>query len=163
MPKLLINSKEGLYRVRGQVTAEELVSMASSVLQERLSPEQAIQDPKHAASFLQLALAHETNEYFAALFLNSQHGVLRFERLFAGTINSVSVHPRVVVQRALACNAAAVIFAHNHPSNDCEPSSADRLITQKLTQALELFDVRVLDHFVVSRNDCVSMAARGLL
>ena len=89
--------------------------------------------------------------------------MLRFETLFNGTIDSSAVYPRVVVQRALDCNAAAVIFAHNHPSGCCEPSQADRAITTRLKDALALIDVRVLDHFVVSRSEWVSLAQRGWL
>ena len=113
--------------------------------------------------FLQLALAQEKNEVFAAIFLNNKHKVLGFETLFNGTIDSSAVYPRVVVQRALDCNAAAIIFAHNHPSGCSEPSTADRQITKRLKDALALIDVRVLDHFVVSRSGYVSLAERGWL
>ena len=116
----------------------------------------------HLAQFLQLALAQEKNEVFSAIFLNNKHKVLSFEPLFTGTIDGAAVYPRVVVQQALACNAAAVIFAHNHPSGCCEPSRADQQITKRLTDALALIDVRVLDHFVVSRSEWVSLAERGM-
>ena len=89
--------------------------------------------------------------------------MLSFEPLFTGTIDGAAVYPRVVVQRALACNAAAVIFAHNHPSGCCEPSRADQQITKRLSDALALIDVRVLDHFVVSRSEWVSLAERGMV
>lgn len=159
----LIRCDSGLYRVRGPVSASELVSLAATVLGEKVLPEERLNDPRQASRFLQLMLANEENEHFAALFLTGKHQVLHFERLFSGTIDSVAVYPRVVVQKALACNAAAVIFAHNHPSNHCDPSDSDRRITRQLTKALALVDVRVLDHFVVSRTDIVSMAERGWL
>ena len=89
--------------------------------------------------------------------------MLSFEPLFNGTIDGAAVYPRVVVQQALACNAAAVIFAHNHPSGCCEPSRADQQITKRLSDALALIDVRVLDHFVVSRSEWVSLAERGMV
>ena len=101
-------------------------------------------------------------EVFACLFLDNRHRVIQFEELFRGTIDSASVHPREVVRRCLFHNAAAVIFAHNHPSGIAEPSQSDERITQKLKDALQLIDVRVLDHFVVG-DTVVSFAERGLL
>ena len=110
--------------------------------------------------FVQLALAQEKNEHFTALLLNTQHQLIRLETLFIGTVDGASVYPRVVVQKALEYNAGAVTFAHNHPSGECEPSTADRQITRRLIDALALIDVRVLDHFVVSRTKHVSFAER---
>jgi DNA repair protein RadC len=118
---------------------------------------------ENTARFLHLALANELNEHFSALFLNSSNQVLAFEHLFHGTINSTEVHPRVVVQRALAHNAAAVIVAHNHPSNNPEPSKADILITQQLKDILAILNITLLDHFIVTRNNCVSLSERGLM
>lgn len=163
MPFPLIRCRSGLYRIRGAVSAEALATIAARVLQESVLPGEKITEPHQASRFLQLKLAHQEREHFAALFLDNQHRVLRFEQLFLGTINEVSVYPRVVVQSALACNAAAVIFAHNHPSNSSEPSASDRRITAKLLSALSLIDVRVLDHFVVTRTEVVSMAELGLI
>lgn len=161
--KTLVRCRSGLYRIRGQVTAEALADIAATALMESVVAEHKVTEAKQAARLLQLLLAHEENEHFAALFLDNQHHVLRFERLFSGTIDSVNVYPRVVVQKALACNAAAVIFAHNHPSNSGEPSASDRRITAKLLSALSLIDVRVLDHFVVTRTEAISMAELGLI
>ena len=98
-----------------------------------------------------------------ALFLDSQHRLLAAEELFRGTLAQTSVYPREVVKSALAHNAAAVIFAHNHPSGVAEPSRADELLTQALRQALSLVDIRTLDHFVVAGAQVVSFAERGLL
>jgi len=98
---------------------------------------------------------------FAALFLDTRHRTLAFEELFQGTVDGAEVHPREVVRRALAHNAAAVIIGHNHPSGCPEPSAADRSITSRLKQALALVDVRLLDHFVVGDGAPVSLAARG--
>ena len=102
-------------------------------------------------------------EVFGCLFLDNQHRVIDVGELFQGTIDGASVHPRVVVQQALALNAAAIVFFHNHPSGVAEPSHADEAITKRLKDALALVDIRVLDHFVVTAGECVSFAERGLL
>jgi DNA repair protein RadC len=103
------------------------------------------------------------HEVFGAIFLDTQHSILSFDLLFRGTIDSSSVHPREVVKQALRYNAAAVIFAHNHPSGVAEPSRADEMITRRLVEALAMIDVRVLDHFVVGGTEVVSFAERGLM
>jgi DNA repair protein RadC len=100
---------------------------------------------------------------FVALFLDSQHRVLRADELFRGTLSQTSVYPREVVKAALAANAAAVIFAHNHPSGVAQPSQADELLTRSLKEALALVDVKVLDHFIVAGHQALSFAERGLL
>ena len=158
-----VKNEQGLYHVQGCVKPEEIVSTAATILLDELTNREALTSPTDVAQFLQMALAQKKNEVFAAIFLNNKHKVLSFETLFTGTIDGAAVYPRVVVQQALACNAAAVIFAHNHPSGCCEPSQADRTITTRLKDALALIDVRVLDHFVVSRSEWVSLAQRGWL
>jgi len=158
-----VKNEQGLYHVQGCVKPEEIVSTAATILLDELTGRETLTTPTDVALFLQMALAQEKNEVFAAIFLNNKHKVLSFELLFNGTIDGAAVYPRVVVQQALACNAAAVIFAHNHPSGCCEPSQADRTITTRLKDALALIDVRVLDHFVVSRSEWVSLAQRGWL
>ena len=156
-----IKNDQGLYRVRGYVSSEALVQIAADILLENLAGQENLTRPEDAARFLQLSLAKEKNEQFGVLFLNNKHQVISFERMFNGTIDGAAVYPRVVVQRALEHNAAAVIFCHNHPSGCAEPSAADRSITRRLTDALGLVDVRVLDHFVVSQTNWVSLAERG--
>jgi DNA repair protein RadC len=106
------------------------------------------------------ALPHEV---FVALFLDAQNRVIAVEELFRGTLTQTSVYPREIVKSALARNAAAVIFAHNHPSGAAQPSQADELLTRNLKEALALVDVKVLDHFIVAGNQAVSFAERGLL
>jgi DNA repair protein RadC len=113
--------------------------------------------------YLQQKLGGRTSEVFAALFLDSQHRLLRYQELFYGTIDSASVYPREVVRMVLTVNAAAVIFVHNHPSGIAEPSRSDVELTERLIRALQYLDVRVLDHMVVAANDVVSMAERGLM
>ena len=123
----------------------------------------ALTSPTLVRRFLTSQLRHLPHEAFAALFLDTQHRVIRFETLSKGTLDSASVYPREVSRRALALNAGALIFAHNHPSGVAEPSDADRRITQRLSDALGLFDIRVLDHFVVGDGEVVSFAERGWL
>ena len=108
-------------------------------------------------------LAHEDREVFGLILLDSQHGVLGFEILFYGTIDSASVYPREIVKCVLNANAAAVILTHNHPSGRPEPSTADAALTKRLQIALETIEVRVLDHLVIGGADSVSFAERGLL
>lgn len=119
--------------------------------------------PAETRAFLCARLRGYPFEVFACLFLDNRHRVIRYEELFRGTIDGASVHPREVVRRALGHNAAAVIFAHNHPSGAAEPSQADRAITRRLHEALALIDVRVLDHLVVGHGESTSFAERGLL
>ncbi|SBV37591.1 conserved hypothetical protein [uncultured Stenotrophomonas sp.] len=123
----------------------------------------ALTDPAAAGRYFAQRLRPRSHEVFAALFLDTRHRALAFEELFTGTIDSAEIHPREVVRRALAHNAAAVIVGHNHPSGNPEPSAADRTITARLREALALVQVRLLDHFVVGDGLPVSLAARGWL
>jgi len=120
-------------------------------------------NPQATRDFLHMRLRDLPHEVFCCLFLDNRHRVLAFEELFRGTIDGANVHAREVVKRALAHNAAALIIAHNHPSGVAEPSQADEMITRKLKSALELIDIRLLDHLVVGDSHCESFAERGLL
>jgi len=122
-----------------------------------------LSSPKATRRFLQHHLGGHTREVFSCLFLDSQHRVLRCEDLFLGTLDGAAVYPREVAVRALQYHAAAVIFAHNHPSGVAEPSSADRRITERLCAALALLDIRVLDHIIIGRGREYSFAEQGLL
>ncbi|NII10594.1 DNA repair protein RadC [Oleiagrimonas sp. C23AA] len=139
------------------------LELARRTLAEPLQRGPGLGGPADSAAFLKAQLQHRPYEVFTCLYLDNRHRVLAFEELFRGTIDSASVHPREVVRACLAHNAAAVIFAHNHPSGVAEPSAADRDITQTLRRALELVGVRVLDHLVVGAAAPVSMAERGLI
>ena len=142
---------------------ESLIALALVLLQDRHRPGDLLESPAQTRSFLRLRLANHTAEAFGCVFLDSAHRVLEVKELFHGTIDGAAVYPRVVVQQALALNAAAILFYHNHPSGVAEPSKADERITERLRSALALIDVRVLDHIVVSAVDAVSFAERGLL
>ena len=136
--------------------------MARRHLLENVQRGDALCSPQETRHYLAAELRAFNHEVFACLFLDNRNRVLSFEKLFYGTIDGASVHPREVVRRAIANNAAAVIFAHNHPSGVAEPSSADRQITQRLKDALALIDVRVLDHMIIG-DEVVSFAERGLI
>ncbi len=140
-----------------------LVQEALDLLAIRASEANMLSSPDAVRDYLRLLLADRTHEVFCAVFLDAQHGVLAVAEMFRGTLTQTSVYPREVVVEALARNAAAVILAHNHPSGNTEPSPADLAITQVLKQALALVDVRVLDHFVITRRGLVSFAERGLI
>ncbi|WP_413793206.1 MULTISPECIES: RadC family protein [unclassified Pseudomonas] len=135
--------------------------MSRRHLAERTREKTPLESPLAVREYLKSMLRHEPHEVFGCLFLNSKHQVLTFEALFRGSIDSASVHPRQVVKRALAHNAAALILCHNHPSGNTEPSQADRVLTERLQEALELIDVRVLDHFIVGDGEPLSMAECG--
>ena len=113
--------------------------------------------------YLRLALGARAHEVFVVLFLDAQHRVLSDAELFRGSLTQTSVYPREVVKAALAANAAAVIFAHNHPSGVAQPSQADELLTRQLKEALALVEIKVLDHFIVAGSQTLSFAERGLL
>lgn len=123
----------------------------------------ALDTPDCVKDYLLLHLAPEHNEKFWCMYLDNRHRVIQHGTMFHGTVDSASVYPRVIVKEALNCNASAVIFAHNHPSGVAEPSQADIEITRKLTVALKLVDIRVLDHIVVGTETSVSFAERGLI
>ncbi len=142
---------------------QAVMELAKRHLGEKLQRETVLTSPQAVSDFLKSQLLHRSREVFVTLFLDAQHRLIACEELFQGTIDSASVYPREVVKRALQLNAAAVIFAHNHPSGVAEPSESDRQITQQLKSALLLVDIRVLDHLVVAAGDTVSMAERGMV
>ena len=133
------------------------------VLLERSRVASALTSPGSVRDYLRLSLASREHEVFVCIWLDAQHRVLEADELFRGTLTQTSVYPREVVKKALRVNAAAVIFAHNHPSGVAQPSQADELLTRNLKEALLLVEVRVLDHFIVAGSQAISFAERGLL
>ena len=142
---------------------DRLIQRAIKVLDGRIRNSDALSSPGAVRTFLRLKLAGLQHEVFYVIFLDAQNRVIQVEELFRGTLTQTSVYPREVVKAALRCNAAGVLFAHNHPSGVSEPSHADELLTSSLKAALALVDVRVLDHFVVGGAGVLSFAERGLL
>lgn len=142
---------------------QAVLEMARRYFVEEINRGDALTSPESTRTYLSAQLRGYSYEVFACLFLDNQHRIIEFEELFRGTIDSASVYPREVVKRVLFHNAAAVIFAHNHPSGINEPSTADRHITEKLKQALSLFDIRLLDHFIIGDGCPYSFAEHGLV
>ncbi len=157
---LYIQDDNGVYL---EATTDEVVQGARRKLRRKFRKGKAIRSPKDTEDFLIAELATEPNEIFCCLYLDNRHRVIKFDRAFHGTIDGTSVYPRVIVARALTLNAAALVLAHQHPSGVAEPSQADERITQRLKAALELVDVRVLDHIIIGGDTSVSLASRGLL
>lgn len=150
----------GLARASRLCAALEL---ATRHLAMRMEEPGALTDPRVAGDYFRARLRDRQREVFVCLFMDTRHRPIAIEELFHGTLDRSEVHPREVVKRALAHNAAAVMLAHNHPSGVSEPSNADRHITQMLAQSLALVDIRVLDHLVIGEGEPVSFAARGWL
>jgi len=140
-----------------------VLEMARRGLQERLAESDALSSPAAVRDFLRLLLHGRQEEIFVVIFVDAQNRVIATEELFRGTLTQTSVYPREVVKRALHFNAAAVIFSHNHPSGNAEPSRADETLTEVLRRALALIEVKVLDHFIVAGSTTMSFAERGLL
>ena len=142
---------------------QAVLEMARRHTFEELERGDVLTSPEATRAYLSGRLRHYPYEVFACLFLDNQHHIIEFEELFKGTIDGASVYPREVARKALEHNAAAIIFAHNHPSGISEPSQADKSITHKLQQALGLLDIRVLDHFIIGDGIPYSFAEHGLL
>jgi DNA repair protein RadC len=140
---------------------QAVLEMGRRHLAATIARESALESPQAVRDFLKAKLRHEPHEVFACLFMDTKHRVLAFEVLFYGTIDGASVYPRQVVKRALAHNAAALILTHNHPSGVSEPSQADKILTERLKEALALIDVRILDHFIVGDGEPLSMVEHG--
>jgi DNA repair protein RadC len=140
---------------------QAVLEMGRRHLRETLERGDALTSPAATRAYLSSRLREYPNEVFACLFLDNRHRVIEYEELFRGTIDGASVHPREVVRRALSHNAAALILAHNHPSGVAEPSEADRRITRRIREALELVDIRVLDHIIVGDGTLTSLAELG--
>ena len=168
LSSLFASDLERLLHVRGlglakAVQLQAVIELARRALEEDLKPGVNLNSPKAVRDFLRLTLLRQDKEVFLGIFLDAQNRVLATEPLSEGTLTQTSVFPREIVKRALYFNAAALIFAHNHPSGLAEPSRADEILTQALKRALDLIDVKVLDHFIVGGSTTMSFAERGLL
>jgi len=154
--------RDGYGRVQ-PATAGQILEAARQIIEQQLQRGTTFSAPRVAHDFLRSKLCGLDHEVFAVVFLDNQHRLIAYEAMFRGTINQAAVYPREVVKAVLARNAVAVILAHNHPSGSPEPSEADKLLTQRLREALALVEVRVLDHIIVAGNVTASFAERGLL
>ena len=157
-----------LSRVKGLGPAkraqfEAAIELARRSIEEGLKEKTVLTSPGAVRDYLKLALGSRQHEVFVCIWLDAQHRVIACDETFRGTLTQTSVYPREVVKGALSKNAAAVIFAHNHPSGAAQPSQADELLTRNLKDALALVDIKVLDHFIVAGAQAISFAERGLL
>ncbi|MBW0147713.1 RadC family protein [Marinobacter arenosus] len=165
---LMTASRTQFCGVKGLGTAkyaqvQAAMEMARRVMDEPLRQGDPLRSPEDTRRFLASRLSAYPHEVFAGLFLDNRHRIIQYRELFRGTIDGAAVYPREVVRQALDDNAAAVIFAHNHPSGVAEPSQADIALTRRLKEALGLVDIRVLDHMVVGHGEVISLAERGLM
>jgi DNA repair protein RadC len=160
-----VKSSSNTYDTSTDLESEnQLINEAKHLLYQRLTTRnQVLSSPRAVRDYLCFQLSQRQQEVFCCLFLDSQHRLIEFQEMFYGTIDACSVYPREVGKAALAVNAAAVAFAHNHPSGVAEPSQSDQNITKRLKAALGLVDILVLDHFVIGDAEMVSFAERGWL
>jgi len=142
---------------------DRIILRALKILEERIRIGGSLTSPGAVRDYLRLLLHDREHEVFVCLWLDAQHRLIATEEIFRGTLTQTSVYPREIVKAALRQNAAAVIFAHNHPSGVAQPSQADELLTRNLRDALELVEIKVLDHFIVAGAHAISFAERGLL
>lgn len=142
---------------------QEAINVALDAIRQTLTNGDVMDSPTDVENYLKLKLAGEPEEWFAVMFLTNQHHLISFQKLFRGTLNASQVHIRVIARKALELNAAALVLAHNHPSGIAEPSRSDERITSEIQKAMQVFDVKILDHFIVSPTECCSFAQRGLL
>jgi len=161
-------SEKAIGQVHGMGTSkyvqlQAIFEMSRRALNEQMQEKDVLSSPQQVRDYLVLNLGSRLKEVFLVLFLDAQNRLIASEEMFSGTLTQTSVYPREVVKRALHFNAAAVVFAHNHPSGTSKQSSADETITQELKKALALVDVRVLDHFIVAGNNLLSFVEQGLL
>ncbi|MGK8436778.1 JAB domain-containing protein [Ectopseudomonas hydrolytica] len=160
----LINASVLSRRSQSLAREDRIIKKAIDILERRLFPNgPRLLDLEAASDYLRLTLMPEPSEVFVAVFLTSQHQVITSETLFRGTIDGAQVHPRIVVQRALAHNAAALIVAHQHPSGCSAPSLSDELLTKRLRTALDCVDVQLLDHLIIGKGEPFSFAATAML
>lgn len=157
---LMVRDAQGRYLL---ATADQILEAARQAIEHKMQRGASFSSPAAVKEYLRAKLAGFEHEVFSVLFLDSQHRLIEYAEMFRGTIDSASVYPRELVKEALRLNAAAVIVSHNHPSGNPEPSSADKVLTQRLRDALALVDIRTLDHIIVAGGSTTSFAERGLI
>lgn len=161
-PKL-VETDGDKYLLSEPVTTKQMYQLMLEMLEQEYFRTDQLTSPQKTIQYLQVKLAKYEHEVFCCIYLDNQHNVIGFEELFRGTINAASVYPREVVKSCLQHNAAAVLLLHNHPSGDPAPSTADEMLTKRLTEALALVDIRVLDHILIAASSSISFAERGLI
>jgi len=161
---LWVRDGEGRYQFTAPVEDQAILELAQDILYQKMRNEGIqFEEPQTVIAFLCNKIGQEENEVFCCLWLDAMHRLIAYEKLFQGTVDGASVHPRVVAKSALHHNAVALIVAHNHPSGNCKPSSADRSLTRKLQSTMDLIDVRFLDHILVCGGEGISFSEKGWL
>ena len=162
-PSLLVETDNDKYLLSEPVTKKQMYQLMLLLLEQEYFRTDQLTSPEMTRQYLQVKLAKYEQEVFCCIYLDNQHQVIAFEELFYGTINAAIVYPREIVKACLKHNCSAVLFCHNHPSGSPEPSIADEALTKRLTDALALVDIRVLDHLIVAGSSTISFAERGLI
>ena len=165
LPKVpgFIQEKSGKYKARKPLSEAQIIKAAQAILKRKFHKGIAFTSPDAAGNYLTMKYSTYQHEVFLCMFLDNQHKLIKLEEMFKGTIDGASVYPREVVKKALLLNASALIFAHNHPSGACKPSHADKSITESLKNALDLVDIRVIDHFIIGGSGRYSFAEHGFI
>jgi DNA repair protein RadC len=163
VPFFHLNEKTGRYKARQNLSDAQIIKAAKKILANKVNRTHIFTDREIVRDYLITHFSEEKSELFIVLFCDTQNRLIKSEILFTGTIDSAVIYPRIVAQRAIALNAASVIFAHNHPSGLDEPSDADKAITWKLKTALKHLDIRTLDHFIIAGGSSFSFARKGIL
>lgn len=163
IPYFSLSEDTGKYQATRDLTEGQIIRFAKHLVKKRMKRGMQIGSPTSVAIHLALDYSELHHEVFICLFLDNKHRLIKSEEMFRGSINTATIHPREVVKRSLELNAAAVVLAHNHPSGDPEPSRVDILMTEQLSSALALIDVRVLDHIVIGAGETVSLAEKDLI
>ena len=155
--------QSGYYTVAHPVSEQQIIDFAKSIISNRFHHGKPITSPSEANEFLQSKLATRQREIFGVIFLSNKNEIIAYEELFKGTIDQTAVYPREILKRTLFHNASAVVLSHNHPSGHPQPSQSDISITKKIKEALDLIDVRTLDHIIVAGNNSQSLAELGYI
>jgi DNA repair protein RadC len=153
----------GRYKARCSLTEKQIIKAAKALIRRGFARGEPFSSPEAAKNYLITQYYHYEHEVFVCMFLDNKNKLIKLEELFRGTVDGASVYPREVVKKALQLNAAAVIFCHNHPSGNPDPSLADKRITDTLINALNLIDIRVLDHFIIGGSEAYSFSENGLI
>ena len=160
---LKVGETAGTYIIEGQLTANEIIELAMKLARGKTKKGTVISSSSAVTQYLRAIYGAEERELFSVLYLDTRNKVIELSTLFSGTIDSASVYPREIVKKALTLNAANVILTHNHPSGCLQPSEADKLITDKIKNALQLIDISILDHIIVSKEGTYSFAEHALI
>ena len=164
LPPAFVLCENNTYRVRDKITVTDIMTAAQSILAQQCQTSPLVLNNVNLAKQLAVfRLAEMKSECFCVMFLDNQHKLIRFEKLFQGTINQTAVYPREIAKRAFELNAAAIILVHKHPSGDCTPSRTDEWLTTAIKSAFKLMDINVVDHFIVAGNQAYSFAENSNL